>query len=373
MGRRGICYIDLRVVILLTAVAVLIVFTGISYWRWVKVTRVEFVSPELRSSWHISGQNEVKEIVRQVKASTGSGQEEKGSNNCRDMFRLRLFSRREVRVFTFSGEERIFDTKNRVMLNTSPGLKKILMEAVRELRIRSPYGELLSWNVVRELMPVEGEAEVTDPETGKTFSVRRTGGYSHADVIPVSKKDESVVRQIFGGEWTWKRRAVVVVTGGRKAAASMSGMPHRQGTTDGCFDLRFPPEKDNESGDNMSHRFMYYKAAGKLSELLGEASLPEFVLLLFTAIDQRDWQSMDIMLSPAAGIGGTKLEQVIGVTVYDIKEDKDNSACRMKVSVSFRAGPYNDKRDLTVRVRWDEGMGHYKADPGFLQELLRGI
>ncbi|MPN47989.1 hypothetical protein SDC9_195593 [bioreactor metagenome] len=34
------------------------------------------------------------------------------------------------------------------------------------------------------------------------------------------------MKEVWGGNWNWARRAVIVETDGRKIAASISGMPH---------------------------------------------------------------------------------------------------------------------------------------------------
>ena len=36
------------------------------------------------------------------------------------------------------------------------------------------------------------------------------------------------MKEIYG-EWSWERRAIIVVVGGRRIAASMAGMPHGAG------------------------------------------------------------------------------------------------------------------------------------------------
>jgi hypothetical protein len=86
------------------------------------------------------------------------------------------------------------------------------------------------------LVPWFGEAEnifyigatakVIDIETGLSFNIKRSYGYNHADCETLTAKDTTIMKKIFGGQWDWERRAILVVTNGKKLAASMAGMPH---------------------------------------------------------------------------------------------------------------------------------------------------
>ncbi len=70
------------------------------------------------------------------------------------------------------------------------------------------------------------DATVYDIKSGLSFRVKRTFGTNHADVEPVSKEDTAVMKRIYGGSWSWSRRAIIVTVNGRRIAASMNGMPH---------------------------------------------------------------------------------------------------------------------------------------------------
>jgi len=85
----------------------------------------------------------------------------------------------------------------------------------------------LSWSVVNSMWSRDfGEAIVIDYQTGKQFKVIRTGGYNHADVETATAKDTAILKQIYGGSFSWTRRPVIVVINGQRIAASMAGMPH---------------------------------------------------------------------------------------------------------------------------------------------------
>lgn len=69
---------------------------------------------------------------------------------------------------------------------------------------------------------------VKDCLTGKTFKCRRWAGANHLDAEPLTSKDTSTLKSIYGN-WSWNRRPILVQYAGRVYAASMNGMPH--GTT----------------------------------------------------------------------------------------------------------------------------------------------
>ncbi|MDA8235197.1 MAG: hypothetical protein M0Z31_10430 [Clostridia bacterium] len=364
MKKSGVRYIDARIILLQVVCLIVLVVLTYKYLDWVEVTKVEISSPELKSSLTISAEEKVEKIVDGVeKARILPGKKPPGK------YVIKLFSRKEIRVFHFGEGNYLYDLQGGRLLGPPPQLKKYLQEIREELRRRSPYGELLDWDEVKYLFPYGVKAKVTDLDTGKSFLAQRLAGYSHADVKSLTPQDKKVIKEIYGGNWSWKRRAVLVHVGGRKVAASLSGMPHGQDGKGGFFDLRFPLQGDKRSGDSLSYRFMYYKAAGKMGELYRKATPGETILLLFTAIDQGDWENMKALLTSSGRVEGKGLNEIIGVTVHKIKE-KDELGFELGVTVTFRQGPYNDRRNVLVKLRWNAKAGYYQAEPEFLPGLL---
>lgn len=78
-------------------------------------------------------------------------------------------------------------------------------------------------------------AYIVDVKTGTKIKIRRTGGTEHADIEPATKSDTAKLKEIYGGSWSWDRRAVILEAGGKRVAASINGMPHGKGlsTTNG--------------------------------------------------------------------------------------------------------------------------------------------
>ena len=67
---------------------------------------------------------------------------------------------------------------------------------------------------------------IKDVATGKMFKARRRFGSNHLDSEPLTASDTAIMKSIYGGEWSWNRRAILVQYNGHVYAASMNGMPH---------------------------------------------------------------------------------------------------------------------------------------------------
>lgn len=130
-------------------------------------------------------------------------------------------------------------------------------------------GELIPWFGAGEHVFFRGaNALVTDVDTGLSFWVRRTQGTNHADCETLTPEDTAIMRSIYGGNWSWDRRAIVLTVSGRRIAASIAGMPHgnkyipNNGMV-GHFDIHFYGSKTHGSNAiNNWHQSMVQKAAG---------------------------------------------------------------------------------------------------------------
>jgi LysM repeat protein len=116
------------------------------------------------------------------------------------------------------------------------------------------HGEHLDWwTEAQYLFPINKVATVVDFQTGRSFQVKRTIGANHADCEPLTTKDSKIIKEIWGGSYSWKERAVLVVVDGRKIAASMSSMPHdisyiKNNGFDGHFDIHFKNSTRHSDG-----------------------------------------------------------------------------------------------------------------------------
>ncbi len=89
------------------------------------------------------------------------------------------------------------------------------------------YGEYLDWwKGVQYVIPIGAEFTVIDFYTGKSFKAKRTTGANHADVETLTAQDTAIMKEIWGGEFSWKTRPAIIVCNGRRIAASVASMPH---------------------------------------------------------------------------------------------------------------------------------------------------
>lgn len=86
--------------------------------------------------------------------------------------------------------------------------------------------QLTPWSEAQDIFTEGTVALITDVKTGIQWEEERFGGWYHADCEPVSAEDTAKLKEAYGGEWSWDRRAIWVTIDGVTMAASMNGMPH---------------------------------------------------------------------------------------------------------------------------------------------------
>ncbi|MDD5016781.1 MAG: SH3 domain-containing protein [Eubacteriales bacterium] len=87
--------------------------------------------------------------------------------------------------------------------------------------------KLSTWDEIDKQWKKGTTALVTDVKTGLQYTAYRFGGWYHADCEPYTAADTAIMLEIFGGEWSWNRRAIwVTLSNGVTYAASQHGMPH---------------------------------------------------------------------------------------------------------------------------------------------------
>ncbi|RLQ96118.1 hypothetical protein [Falsibacillus albus] len=133
--------------------------------------------------------------------------------------------------------------------------------------------EVLHWKDVNKIIPRYAKFTVIDVESGKSFNVQRRAGTHHADVQPLTQKDTKIMKDIYGGKWSWRRRAILIMANNRLLAASMHGMPHGAGALDngfpGHFCIHFIGSVTHKSErSDLAHNVMILKAGGKVDEFM---------------------------------------------------------------------------------------------------------
>src|SRR5579875_712631 len=153
--------------------------------------------------------------------------------------------------------------------------------------------DMLNWQEVDKILPRYSTFTVLDVETGKKFNVQRRAGSNHADVQPLTVKDTTIMKKIYGGKWSWKRRAIIVIYKKQWIAASMHGMPHGAGALNnnfpGHFCIHFYGSTTHRTNNmDRSHMLMILKAAGKLDDYLAKANPYEVINAYIAGIKQQD-------------------------------------------------------------------------------------
>ena len=253
------------------------------------------------------------------------------------------------------------------------------------------YGSYMDWREVKDIFPKYGKAVVVDLDTGLRFNVQRRGGTNHSDVQPLTEEDSGVMKQIYGGEWSWKRRAVLVLAGGRRIAGSMNGMPHGGGLISGNgfpghFCIHFKGSRLHINGaEDLAHRIMVCKAAGLLEDMISRSTPEEVVRILFTSMDQEELNiaaralyfqnpgDLADFFRKAAEISRIKVDQVsrgagdtVNISLWiEFKSGKKISKKGKTVNTVFR-------RDLGWRVDYRSAQSLLEAD-GEISQYLPGF
>lgn len=149
------------------------------------------------------------------------------------------------------------------------------------------------WEEVNEILPKYSKFTVVDLETGLKFRVQRRAGSNHADVQPLTSEDTAIMKKIYNGKWSWKRRAIIVISDEGKIAASMHGMPHGGGALQnnfpGHFCIHFYGSRTHRTNFmDLSHKLMILKSAGELEKYLEQTDPYDLVNAYIAGIKQQD-------------------------------------------------------------------------------------
>jgi hypothetical protein len=94
----------------------------------------------------------------------------------------------------------------------------------------APNGvELVEWTEVKKIFDIGKDTRIYDVRSGAVYYVRGFSNGNHADVEPITTDDTDIMKNTFGGVWSWTPRPVWVTINGRTIAGSINGMPHGGG------------------------------------------------------------------------------------------------------------------------------------------------
>ncbi|ABR50215.1 Peptidoglycan-binding LysM [Alkaliphilus metalliredigens QYMF] len=134
----------------------------------------------------------------------------------------------------------------------------------------SQYGELLDWwTEAQYVVPIGATFKMTDYYTGKSWMMKRTIGANHADSEPVTAADAAIMKQVWGGSYSWSTRPMIVEINGRRIAASASSMPHdiqyiKNNSFNGHMDVYFHNSTRHKDGKpDLNHQRNVIITAGK--------------------------------------------------------------------------------------------------------------
>lgn len=269
----------------------------------------------------------------------------------------RTFAVREDGVLVESGTNRSYAL--------SAKIRKQWLKYAGKLR-KQHYGDMLDWEAAKGRLPLKSKLTVVDLETGLSFQAQRRAGSHHADVQPLTKNDTAVMKQIYGGTWSWKRRAILVLSDGKPIAASMHGMPHGgDGIPDngfsGHFCIHFLGSSTHRSGQvDLAHQLMVHKAAGKLDDAIRGFAPEQIAEALFEALRQQDKALLQAALRGAPKPMQEQFERLLltveGARIAPLKprmDDPDSLTAQIPVKVTLdgRGGGMREETFRLVFVR----------------------
>lgn len=264
--------------------------------------------------------------------------------------------------------------KNKAIV-PSERFKTLLNQYYNQLQREGKYGQLLTWELADKLFPRFTYAWVEDQETGMRFRVQRRAGSQHADVQPLTAGDTEIMKKIYNGEWSWRRRAIILEVGTDRIAASMNGMPHGGGQIKGNefkghFCIHFLDSKTHGSNEeNLAHQMMVWKAAGRIGEFIDSSEAERLVLIFFTALEQN---CLDLALKTLEGeVDQIKLQKwldqisSLSVAGLSLKTDTGEGIKEFEISLVYslkgQSGNQRKQLDLLTKQR-DNGSWRIDAD-----------
>ncbi|WP_394232201.1 hypothetical protein [Niallia oryzisoli] len=242
--------------------------------------------------------------------------------------------------------------------------------------------EILPWTMVNHIIPNKSIFTITDVETGLQFTVQRRAGSKHADVQPLTYKDTKIMKKIYNGKWSWKRRAILVVTNDQMLAASMHGMPHGAGALrngfPGHFCVHFLGSTTHGSKhEDLSHKLMILRAGGKLDDYLNVISPSQLLNVFEVAVNQGDEQIIKMLVENGEKekLLQKKLKKIMiirldekSLSVNEGKEDVVSQQINVKATI-YKSNNTQERKPLHFMFWKDIVSGQWKIDDGIAEEL----
>lgn len=252
-------------------------------------------------------------------------------------------------------------------------------------RAQVSKGLVLPWDEAKKYFPRYSVAVLTDVETGKRFSVVRRGGTYHGDIQTLTADDTAILKEIYGGSWSWRRRAAIAEVGMKRIAASINGMPHgfgkiRGNDMVGHFCIHFYQSKVHKSGKvDPAHQMMIWKAAGQPDFPFIQAEPQEVIDLVITAINQQDiglaalgldGQGGDFWLVEQAFKGVLPTVAIEGLKLIKEKDTPSEKEFQVRVSLYHPGDRNKTKKEGILLLKRIPSTGRWFLQGAGLKDIL---
>lgn len=295
-------------------------------------------------------------------------------------YRLEIcLANQEPQLLALTHDLRLFNEGLNTEYLPPPRTKQLILSSVQQLHSLR-YGELLHWKEASQLLPRYSTFTLMDLETGLTWNAQRRAGSFHADIQPLTNQDTLQLKTIYGGSWSWNRRAVVVLAGNRRIAASINGMPHGAGALKNGFPghhcLHFwESTTHTKSRPDPAHQVMVHKAAGRLHTYLAELDASDLQLAVLEMAGQGDTAIVRLgILNPPDGTNPSQLAaQIQNINIRDSQQgevEDGRYTGRYDVSVYFHGDNSEYRKSITLTSRYQADLGRWLVEPDFLAQLL---
>ena len=340
------------------------------------IISMELISFDYTGKVSISQKEHLRAIQKQLKEA-----EVVRGNGVSGSYKLVLVSRNGSSTFVFRDPGRLVNIRTgNIYLLKDRG--KCLELDLNKLESQNPYGEFLTWEQAKDIFCKYDKARIIDFDTGTSFMVQRRAGSLHADVQPMTAADSAVMKTIYGGKWSWRRRAILVEVRGHRIAASMNGMPHGAGAIanndfSGHFCIHFRDSKTHSKDENLAHQIMVWKAAGKFMEQLNGAKPEQIARVMLAAVEQSDLNLASKLVlsssdSPEAKIR-EQLSEIRWLVVSEIsRPELEGSMGTVNLTASYKLadGTRYRNRKITLILKEDQKSMEWRVAPLSLERFL---
>ncbi|MFC5450120.1 hypothetical protein [Paenibacillus aestuarii] len=254
--------------------------------------------------------------------------------------------------FSVTPKGEVIDSFTKRLLNVPSDVQEQLAAQVTALRTQH-YGELLPWEQAKDVLPKYSKFTIVDVDSGLSFEGQRRAGSSHADVQPLTKNDSATLKTIYGGEWSWDRRAVLVKLNGRTLAGSMHGMPHGGdgipgNDFNGHFCIHFLGSVTHGSRSlDPSHQLMVQRAAGLLNEYVSKLSPWALIDVWIIGANQGDPQLLQVATGQEQAVHMRSMRRL-----SKFAERDTSKLLQLTTVVDVSATPEGSNTTRTRRIRF---------------------